>query len=736
MKHSLLFLLFVTFSFSIAVAAEEDASPVNRISSNFNFDGIISEGEWDNIIPVELAMHVPVFKGEMSERSIVKMAYDDSYIYLSGELFDSEPEKIQASTKERDGLTSATEWFGMIIDSYNDKQNGLGFFTTPTGSRYDVAVQNDATGREPLNGSWNNFWDTKVNRNEKGWFVEMRVPFSSLQYQIVDGKLTMGITIWRYIARKNEIQMSPAISPDLGDQAKWRPSQSKEYVFEGIKQKKPLYITPYVLGGYTKLNELNNSGTAYEADQNFVRNIGIDAKIGITNNFTLDLTVNTDFAQVEADDQQINLSRFSLFFPEKRLFFQERSGIFSFRIGSRNNLFYSRRIGIDDDGNSIPIIGGARLTGRKNDWDIGLISMQTSRTDSVPTSNYSIFRVKKRVLNENSDVGFLLTNKFDANGDYNTVYGFDGNLQILGDHLLSMKFAQALNKEVEHKLISADPSMFWLSIVRRSQKGFTYAGSISRLGEDFSSDIGFINQENYTRQGIRLQYNWFPGVDSKLFRHGPTIRGASFWRNGINKYNQAFYNAGYNLSWKNGASFDAGMRLQYDDITEAFDLADIATIPVGSYVYPSATARYESPSGSSVLVKGEVQSGKFFDGLKHTLKLSPVYNISSSLRVDLSYEFNRVNFESRNQQFDTHIARLRGLVMFSTKLSISSFIQYNSLDKLFLGNIRLRFNPKEGNDLFIVYNTDVNGDRAEFNPLLPVTNQGSVLVKYSYTFRL
>ncbi len=731
-----LLLIFSFFFGNLVEAVAEDAAPVNRVSPSFKFDGIISDGEWDNIIPLDLSMQIPVFMGEKTEKSIIKMAYDDSYIYLSGALYDSEVDKIQANTKERDGQTASTEWFGMVIDSYNDKQNALGFFTTPTGSRFDVAVQNDAGGREPLNTSWNNFWDVQVNVNEEGWFVEMRVPFSSLQYQIVDGKLTMGITVWRYIARKNEVQMCPAISPDLGDQAMWRPSQAKEYVFEGIKQKKPLYITPYLLGGYSKLNELNGQGTAYTSESNFVRNVGLDAKIGITNNFTLDLTVNTDFAQVEADDQQINLSRFSLFFPEKRLFFQERSGIFSFRIGSRNNLFYSRRIGIDEDGNSIPIIGGARLTGRKNDWDIGLISMQTGSTDSVVTSNYSVFRVKKRVLNENSDVGLLVTNRIDANGKFNTVYGVDGNLQILGDHLLSIKFAQAFNQGVQANLLSADPSMFWVSMVRRSQKGFTYAGSLSRLGKDFNSDVGFINQENYVRQGIRLQYNWFPGKDSKLFRHGPTIRGASFWRNGVNKYNQAFYTGNYGFRWKNGASLTPGIRLQYDDITESFDIADIATIPIRSYLYTSAITEFASPTSSPFIVNGEIQSGRFFDGIKHSLKISPVYNISSSLRMDFTYEFNSVNFSSRNQKFDTHIARLKGLVMFSTKLSVSAFVQYNSLDNLFLGNIRLRYNPKEGNDLFIVYNTDVNGDRAEFNPMLPVTNQGSVLVKYSYTFRL
>ncbi len=735
MQIKILFQLFLFIAFSNYSFAFEGI-PVSKISDNFVFDGEMSAGEWDHIAPIDLTTQTPVYHGDPSQLTIVKLGYDQSYIYLSGELFDTEPDKILANTKLRDGGDPSTDWFGLVIDSYNDKQNALSFFTTPTGSRFDAAILNDANGRNPMNLSWNNFWDVKTNVTDKGWFVEMRIPFSSLQYQVIDGKVIMGITIWRYIARSNELQICPDIPPDLGEMGQFRPSQAKEYVFENIEQKKPFYITPYVLAGLSNEKTINSAGTDYNNEQKFIKDLGIDVKYGITNNFTLDLTLNTDFAQVEADDQQINLTRFSLFFPEKRLFFQERSGIFDFSLGSQNNLFYSRRIGIDGDGNAVPIIGGARLTGRSGNTDVGIISMQTQATDELASNNYSVLRLKRRIINENSDAGFLLTNSIDRNGKYNTVYGFDTNIRITKDNFLNVKFAQSLNDDVERSLLSINPSVFWASLSKRSERGFTYATSLSRVGEDFHNNLGFQERENYTRWGVRTQYNFFSGEHSRLFRHGITIRGASFWENDHNTFNSSSHSIGYNWQWKNGSNLTLGAKLNYDDINEPFDLADIVMIPIDQYFYSNFTSEFSTTASKPYLLKGEFDSGKFFDGYKNTISLSPVYNVSPSLSLSATYEFNDVNFKIRDEKFAAHIARIKALVMFSTKLSISSFIQYNSLDKLYLGNIRFRYNPKEGNDLFIVYNSDLNANRSFLEPRLPLTNQSSVLLKYSYTFTL
>lgn len=710
---------------------------VGTVPSGFEFDGMVKPGEWDDIIPLDMTVQAPVHGQNPTERTEIRLAYDDKYIYLSGALYDSEPDKILDNNMIRDGLEASTEWFGMVIDSYNDKQNSLGFFTTPTGNRFDAAIGNDAQGREPMNVSWNNFWDAKVVVNELGWFAEIRVPWSSLQYQIKDGKVVMGISTWRYIARKNELHICPDIPPTLGEMGMWRPSQAKEYVFENVQQNKPLYITPYVLGGLMNNNVLNTAGTEYVAQNDRIGDVGLDMKVGISNNFIADFTINTDFAQVEADDQQVNLTRFSLFFPEKRLFFQERSGIFSFRLGSRNDLFYSRRIGIDADGNQIPIIGGARMTGRAGKWDIGLLSMQTAETDNFLSNNYSVFRVKKQVINPYSNVGFLMTYNRDTDGQYNTVFGVDSEIRVGQNEFLSMKVAQSLENGQDWSITDAGQSTYWISISKRIREGFAYAASVSRLGEDFDSNIGFLERSDYTRFGKRLSYTFWPKKEGgKIFSHGISSGGAEWWDNSTNSFNSSWNRISYEFVWQNGSALEFGGQFQFDDITEAFSLADVVDVPVGRYDYQMWRVEYSSPNNKPYNVRAEFSSGAFFDGRRASLQISPNWSISPKLNLSGTYEYNDISFDVRNQAFATHVARLRAQVTLSTKFSVASFIQYNSLDKAYLGNIRLRYNPREGNDLFIVYNTDVNADRGLENPFLPATNQQSLLVKYSYTFVL
>ncbi|MFB0518306.1 MAG: DUF5916 domain-containing protein, partial [Acidobacteriota bacterium] len=319
-----------------------------RIKGPVTLDGLSNEPAWEGIEPLPVVMHRPNFGNEPSERTEILVAYDDDFLYVAGRLFDSEPTKIQSNSKERDSGDPSSEWFGIIIDSFNDNENALEFLTTPAGLRCDVAVFNDAQGENPVNISWNTFWDVETVRNDEGWFAEFRIPFSSLRFQDINGRVVMSIISWRYIARKAEWVIFPAIPPNWGFYSILKPSQAQEVVFEGLYRRKPLYIAPYLLGGFGQSFELNEGETGYQRVENLAHEVGLDVKYGLTSNLTLDVTLNTDFAQVEADDQQINLTRFSLFFPEKRLFFQERSSNFDFNFetGEPNRLFYSRRIGI------------------------------------------------------------------------------------------------------------------------------------------------------------------------------------------------------------------------------------------------------------------------------------------------------------------------------------------------------------------------------------------------------
>ena len=345
---------------------------IQRLTAPVQFDGISNEDAWKHIDPLPMIMHAPVFGKQPTEKTEVFLAYDDIYLYMAGRLYQTDPEMVQATSKKRDFMGPNSDWFGFILDTFNDKENGVSFLTTPAGLRLDMTVFNDAQASSPemmpVNVSWNTYWDVKTVQNEQGWFVEMRVPFSSLRYQQKGDQTVMGMIVWRYIAQTQENCIWPAIPPDWGMFSAWKVSRAQEVVFHNIPPKKPVYITPYVLGGYERMFELNDAETLYEKHEDNTLEGGLDVKYGLTSNLTMDVSLNTDFAQVEADDQQVNLTRFSLFFPEKRQFFQERSSNFSFSLGGPQDLFYSRRIGIYD-GKPVRILGGARIVGRAGSWE-------------------------------------------------------------------------------------------------------------------------------------------------------------------------------------------------------------------------------------------------------------------------------------------------------------------------------------------------------------------------------
>ena len=721
----------------LSYSATDGPLYVTKFKEPINFDGWVNEEEWLNIAPFELKMQIPIENGTPTEMTEIRIAYDEEYVYLSGIIHDSEPQKIMANTKKRDALSGSTQWLGFVIDSYNDNENGLAFFTTPTGIRWDLEISGDVVGRDPANISWNSFWDVKVQKTDDGWQAEIRVPFTTLAFEDKGDEVTMGITTWHYIARKNEQNMFPLIAPDYGDWSAFKPSLAQDMIFRNVKSKKPFYITPYGLSGFINSNVLNENETSYVNDKKVKTEIGGDIKYGLSKNWTLDLSFNTDFAQVEADDQQVNLTRFSLFFPEKRLFFQERAGIFSFGFGGGSQLFYSRRIGLNGDSEPIRIYGGARAVGRSGLWDFGLLSMQTADDKDFQGENLSVIRAKRQVINNNSDAGFMLTNRTDLDGSYNTTYGIDATIKWIGADFIEFKWASTLSNEIENnKIFSLDPTRIWFSLFTRRQKGFGYGTSYSRVGKDYNPSMGFEQREDYTRFGNRMEYGWFPNAQSFIFRHAVQARGSAHWDNATGDIQSLDWNLGWSLNAKKAWNIEIGISPQIENLIEPFNLTDQVSIPSGRYDFISYTLEGSTSQVKSFFTGYRIELGQFYDGSIQAFRLNPTYNVSSSLELAGTYQFNRLNFTKRNQSTVIHLARLNALFMLDTKLSISSLLQYNSQKKNVSGNIRLRYNPSEGNDLFVVYNDDINTDIYIERPVLPKFNQRSILIKYSYTFRL
>jgi hypothetical protein len=725
-------------------ANSRDPLVIQRLNGPVTLDGLSDEQAWENVPLLPVVVHSPNFGDVPSEKTEVLLAFDNDYLYLAGRLYDKEPGKVQGTSKKRDTMTPSNDFFGMVIDTFNDKENALAFFTTPAGIRWDAAISNDAVGDmegPPMNLSWNTFWDVATVCNDEGWFAELRIPLSSLRFQDKDGQAVMGFIIWRSIARKNEIDIFPAVHPEAGDWSIMKPSQAQEMVMEGLHRRKPLYITPYVLGGHGRVYELNDQETAYLREDDPVSEAGLDIKYGLTSNLTLDITANTDFAQVEADDMQVNLTRFSLFFPEKRLFFQERASIFDFRFGGPNRLFYSRRIGIyedeeEDELKSVRLYGGIRLVGRVGGWDLGFMNMQAAAVDEQPSENFGVFRVRRRVFNPYSYIGGMVTTRIGMDGSYNVAYGVDGIFRLFGDDYLNINWAQTFEDAAARKAFSLDPVKFRLSWERRTLKGVGYNLSLSRAGVDYNPGLGFEMREDYLRLGNRFFYGWIPGSSSFLRVHRIFSDGFVFLRNSDHSVESAEYGPGWMFETKSGYGGSFQPKLYVEKLTESFEISDEVEVPPGEYTYYGIEGYFQTPWGRRLSVFTRFTAGSFYDGWRVTASMSPLWSLSSTWELSFLYEFNRVDFPDRFQQLTAHLARLRVLATFSTKFSASAFIQYNGFDDVIIANIRIRYNPREGNDLYIVYNHGVNTDRYHEVPIRPSTDNQAIMIKYSYTFNV
>ncbi|UCE40589.1 MAG: carbohydrate binding family 9 domain-containing protein [Candidatus Aminicenantes bacterium] len=714
---------------------------LQRIEGPITLDGVMDEPGWKNIEPFPFIQHAPNFAAEPTERTAAFVAHDDEYLYLAGHLYDSEPSKILDATKQRDTQAAATDFFGIVIDSFCDKENGLAFFTTPTGLRWDATIANDGvTDRPdmpPFGLSWDTFWDVAVTRNKEGWFAEFRIPFSSLRFQDEEGRVTMGIIIWRWIARKNEIVVFPAISPDSGAWSMVKPSLSREVIMEEVHSKKPLYITPYALGGHGRAYELNDAETEYLRQNDPVFEAGLDIKYGISSNFTADITVNTDFAQVEADDVQVNLTRFSLFFPEKRRFFLERASTFEFRFGGPNLLFYSRRIGINEDTDElVRIYGGARLVGRVGGWDLGFLNMQTAKSEGIPSENFGIFRVRRRVFNPFSYVGGMITSRIGMDGRYNVAYGLDGIFRVFGDDYLTVNWAQTFENDAANEFLSLDPAKFRFNWERRTLKGFGYDLGISRAGEDYNPGMGFEMREDYIRFGDRLFYAWIPSAKSFLRLHQVFLRGYLTLQNSDSTTESAEFGPGWAFETNSGWGGSIQPKLYAEYLEENFELTDEVEVPPGEYTFYGVEGNLITPMGRTLSLMPNFKIGSFYDGWRISAGTFYFLNLSSTWQLSGFYEFNRVEFPDRDQEFTAHIARLKILATFTTKISASAFIQYNGAEDIVVANVRFRYNPREGNDFYIVYNHGVNTDRYRGLPHRPFTDNRAILIKYTYTFNV
>jgi len=713
-------------------AQSSEVYMIPRLNGPIILDGKVDEPAWDAIEPVPLVTHWPNFGQVSDDGTELRIAYDEYNLYVSCRCY-GDPQRISAPTNKRNGIGLHMDHISIVLDTFKDSENALWFTVSPTGSRMDAAVRNDGQGDNPTNTYWDTIWEAESVITDFGWTTEMRIPYSSLRFESRDGHVEMGLIAYRYSAHNVTMQIFPAIPSNWGFWSFLKPSQSHSVAINDIQNRNPVFVTPYLLGGVQRSASINPDAVGYQHDRDLTHEAGLDIKMGLTNNITLDLTLNTDFAQVEADDQQINLTRFSLFFPERRQFFLERAAIFDFSFGEQDRLFYSRRIGLSD-GQPLRILGGARMIARSGSWDVGLLSMQTARGLGLSSENHSIVRVRKQVFNPLSYVGSMFTSRIDESGNYNIAYGIDGILNIWGDDFLNINIAQTAASGLNTSAFNHESIRLRTEWQRRSYAGLSYNISYNYSGNLYEPGMGFQLRNNYMRFGDRVSWGWQPGEDSALQRIQLSANGSLYLSNTDRQFETSEYGPSLELTWRRGDFAKAQILYISEDISESFDLSDDAEIPAGYYRFPEAELEYDTPRGRTLRAKLTAGGGGFFDGRRLTVGIQPYWSLSRVVQFDLSYQWDRIVFNDRNQKLTAHIARFRTELTFNTRVTFTSFVQFNSADNLSILNLRLRYNPRDGNNLYLVFNETLNANRDRLVPRLPSSENRTVMVKYDFTF--
>jgi hypothetical protein len=670
------FVFIICLFFQGVSLAQRVPITITKINEPVIFDGIINEPFWATASNFPLIRQSPDYGTEPSEKTDVRMVYDNNYLYVASKLFQKDVSKIQDYSKKRDG-GGPMDYMVFAIDGYNDKTNGLVFATTPAGLRWDGSVSFGSNGVS-LSSDWNTYWEVKTSRDEQGWYAEFKIPLSSLRFNSDNEEVTMNLVVYRKIASNNEFSVFPNIPPNWGLLSFANIAEGYPILFKGIKNSNPIYVTPYVLGGLSGNQVLNNTNTEYENSSNSNLEAGLDVKYSLSSKLTLDATVNTDFAQVEADNFQVNLTRSSLFFPEKREFFLERTSNFNFGFDLNNDVFYSRKIGLEN-GELSRIYGGARLVGRVNKWDIGVLNMQTQDRANDASKNIGLARLKRQVGNKNGYIGGILTSSIGKNNNAYYVYGLDGQFVLPLKSYLKIATVKSSGGAVSNAFGSANNLRLNVRLEKPSQLGFYYYLSHSIVGKDYNPVIGFEERPNLKSYDGGVGYVLFPKKTKQVFKH--ILNTKAFQIDGFssNRKESAGIELGYTVELKNGASLQAKKYFQEEVLSAPLVLSENIAIPVGNYGYQGVKATIGSPTAAKISSTFAIDIGSFYNGNLVTLNPTLRFDGSKLVQLQANYRYDKINFGENKTSFENHLFSLSSLFTFTTKFSISALAQYDYL---------------------------------------------------------
>lgn len=695
---------------------------------------VLADLLWQSFEPItELIQLTPNQGQPATEKTEIRIAYTPGTFYLAVVCYDDQPEKLVVADARRDASLDDTDSFLFILDTYNDGQNGFLFGTNPLGVEYDGQVDNEGQGNfnnnrqqggtiGGFNINWDASWTVKTQVGPYGWSAEFVIPLRTLRFNSGDNQ-TWGVNFQRNIRKNNEIDYWAPLP--LTFDIKRLSLAGK---LHGLDLKNPgnLKVIPYVLGEISKDFEADNPETNYRADA------GFDIKYSINPSLTLDLTYNTDFAQVEVDNEQVNLDRFNLFFPEKRPFFLENAGQFSIGSPGEVDLFFSRGIGISDSGSVVPIIGGARLSGKVKDTYVGFLSMFTedliTEKENIETTNYTVARVNHQFA-QRSAIGAAFMSRQGLGGlddeiipsnphDYNRTYAIDGRLGLGKKAQLSGFYARTKTPGITDKQHSFNfrANYNW--------NGWQLNAAYTEVAENFNPEMGFLLRESFRKpeflvfKTIRAR----EGNKMKFLEYRPHVSYQGYWN-----FDDFLVSGRLHIDnhwvWRNALEIHTGINLTTEGVVEDFEIFEGVIVPAATYDHAEAQLVFGTNQSKTVYINTRHILGGAFGGTRYIN--SGVLGVRIGNRFNSEYSLQLNNYDLPGGKFNATVFGTRISYSFTPRIFTQSLIQYNSVSDIWSANIRFGWLQQANTGLFVVYN-QVNGDGT--------INNRSFTIKYSRMF--
>ena len=700
------FILFICcLLFPLIVSADpermEYRAEAYRTYQSIEIDGEFNEEDWQNAKTITRLIQYEPAEGELiSQPTEIRILYDAKEIYFGFTCFDDDISKMVANEMRRDGSgrdgLRENDHVSILLDTYNDRRNGFYFRVNPLGAKEDMALINSGESR---NQAWDAIWKCSTKINENHWTAEIGIPFSQLRFSKSDN-MTWGLNLGRSLMRNQEDATWAPLSKAHGFFARYRTDVIGSLVgLEGITPPRNLELLPYVLPGVNRIEE--------DKQTDGVFGYGLDLKYGIASNLTADLTYNTDFAQVEADQEQVNLTRFSLFFPEKRPFFLEGAGLFDFGIPRTSFrrpppllLFYSRRIGLEE-GRAIPIIGGGKITGKAGPYGIGMLNVFTNKfldeTDpdeiiDVSRTNYSVLRLTRDIFS-GSRIGLIGINKQDTD-TYNRASGLDFTYRPVDSFDVRGLWARTFEADVTGQNNALYVGSTWRN------RDLRLEGLYMDIGENFNPGVGYIQREGIRRINGQMRYSPRLGkFGVRQIYTGPEI---DFILNQDNQLETQEIRLTNYFRFESGSYIGFLPKRTTEHLDEDFEIRSGVIIPQGEYSFTEMMIRGSTDDTKALTGQYSVNFGNFYNGSKWGFTLDAGFKPNGRLNVQPIFQFNRVTLPQ--DAFNASIFGARVGYSFSTTLFAKIFAQWNSDDDIVVTNVLLNYIYRPGSDFYLVFN--------------------------------